>query len=275
VISRIMRRVRRVVSGPAYDPLAWKRNGAPLFGAMTHDHRSDFFLPPLAGASTFADACTSANTVREVQQFILGLSRDEHVDFLNHFYSQGLERFGDEWRFADINTVLWALASRLPVRRYMEIGVRRGKSLSIIAHHRPDSELYCFDMWVPGYAGMENPGKDFVRSELQRTGYRGSAQFFDGDSSLTVPHFVEAWPDIYFDLITVDGDHSVDGARRDLLNVIPRLSIGGIVVFDDTASQYHPELGTVWRAIVGDPLRFSTFAFNETGFGISFAIRKQ
>lgn len=275
VIRRIARKLRRTLSGPPYDPLAWRKSGAPLFEAMTHDHPSDFYLPPLAGASTFADACTSASTIREVHAFLPSLSRDVHIDFLDRFYTQGLERFGDEWRFADINTVLWALASRLPLRRYMEIGVRRGKSMSIVAHHRPACALYGFDMWIAGYAGMENPGKEFVRAEVQRAGHRGTLEFFDGDSAVTVPSFIASHPDVYFDLITVDGDHTLAGARRDLLNVIPRLAIGGIVVFDDTSSQYHPELGALWDEITADQLRFSTFTFNETGFGIGFAIRKQ
>jgi hypothetical protein len=274
VIRRIVNKIQRTLN-PPHDPLAWRKTGAPLFEAMTHDHPSDFYLPPLAGASTFADACTNAQTIREVHAFLPRLSSDFHIEFLNRFYSQGLERFGDDWRFADINTVLWALASRLPLRRYMEIGVRRGKSMSIIANHRPDCALYGFDMWVQDYAGMENPGKQFVRAEVQRMGHHGSLEFFDGDSAVTVPRFIEQNPDLYFDLITVDGDHTLEGARRDLLNVIPRLAIGGIVIFDDTASQYHPELGPLWDEISGDPLRFSTFTFNETGFGIGFAVRKQ
>jgi len=274
VIRRAYRKILRTIN-PPFDPLAWKKAGTPWFEAATHDHPSDFYLPPLAGASTFADAATSAHTVREVLAFIRQITPDFHVEFLDRFYSQGLERYGDEWRFADINTVLWTLASRLPIRRYMEIGVRRGKSMSIIARHRPECAIYGFDMWVEGYAGMENPGRDFVREEVRRNGHRGSLEFFDGDSAVTVPEFIRTNPDVYFDLITVDGDHTLAGARRDLLNVIPRLTIGGMVVFDDISSQYHPELGALWQEIVADPIRFSAFSFAETGFGVGFAIRKQ
>jgi len=50
-----------------------------------------------------------------------------------------------------------------------------------------------------------------------------------------------------FDLITVDGDHSEEGAFDDLLNVIPHLNVGGILVFDDIAHPTHPYLLGVWK----------------------------
>jgi Methyltransferase domain len=279
MMKRIVRggisRIRRTLNPPPPDPLAWRKSGVPRFDWMTHDHASDFYLPPLAGASTFREAVSGAATIRAVLAFLDQVAPDVHIGFLKHFYTQGLERFGDSWVFADINTVLWGLTSRLPVTRYLEIGVRRGKSVSIVATHRPDVDIDAFDMWIENYAGMENPGKELVRSELAKVGHRGKIEFHDGDSAVTVPRFIRENPKVYFDLITVDGDHTLHGARRDLLNVIPRLKIGGIVVFDDISSQYHTELGALWREISGDEQRFSTYSFDEAGFGIGFAIRKQ
>jgi hypothetical protein len=273
MLSRLITALRAPATHP--DPLAWKKAGIPRFEATTHDHPYDFYLPLLAGASTFADACTSASTIRSIQDFLPKLTPDAYVEFLMRYYTMGIENFGDAWRFADLNTVLWTLASELPIRNYLEIGVRRGKSLALVGHLRPECSLYGFDIWESGYAGMENPGKEFVRGEVSRLGHRGPLQFVDGDSAATVPAFFQDKPDLYFDLITVDGDHTTEGARRDLLNVIPHLAIGGILVFDDTASQYHPELGALWREISGDEQRFSTFTFNEAGFGVGFALRKQ
>jgi predicted O-methyltransferase YrrM len=132
-----------------------------------------------------------------------------------------------------------------------------------------------FDLWVENYAGMENPGKEFVRKELDRVGFRGSVEFVDGDSRQTVPRYFAEHPDLFFDLITVDGDHSTEGARRDLLHVIPRLKVGGALVFDDICSQYHPELGPLWRAVTADAQKFSSYSFTDAGFGIGFAIKKQ
>jgi hypothetical protein len=270
MLSSLLRRLRK----PSHDPLAWK-HGAPRLDANCHYEHEDFYLPNLAGAMTFADRATSASTVKQVLNFVKGLSPDAHTAFLVGFYTRGLELFGDDWRFADINTVLHALASMMDIRAYMEVGVRRGKSASLVASLRPDVTIAAFDMWVENYAGMQNPGKDFVRQQLTDIGFRGSVEFIDGDSATTIPKYFAAHPDAFFDVITIDGDHTYEGARRDIQNVLPRLKTGGVLVFDDISSHYHPELNGLWREITADELKFSTFSFVDSGFGIGFAVKKQ
>ena len=69
-----------------------------------------------------------------------------------------------------------------------------------------------------------------------------------------LPSLFRQRPELTFDLITVDGDHTPRGARRDILDVLPRLRIGGVLVFDDVRHPYHPKLGDVWRrAVDADP----------------------
>lgn len=80
---------------------------------------------------------------------------------------------------------------------------------------------------------MENPGPDFVESELKRHGHRGNLKFLNGDSHLLIPELFLKQPEWYFDLINVDGDHSKEGAYADHCAVIPRLVPGSILVFDD------------------------------------------
>ena len=40
----------------------------------------------------------------------------------------------------------------------------------MVASSTPKADLYGFDMWVANYAGMENPGPEFVESELREIG---------------------------------------------------------------------------------------------------------
>ena len=62
--------------------------------------------------------------------------------------------------------------------------------------------------------------------------------------------------------------HTDAGAVADLRTVVPRLKLGGVLVFDDLANPGHPGLRRVWeREVVADP-RFSTWAFDELGFGV-------
>jgi predicted O-methyltransferase YrrM len=212
--------------------------------------------------------------VRKAMQVLEQLTPDSYSDFLLAFYGEGLRRFGDEWDYADINTVLIGLSATLKIQRYLEIGVRRGRSSAMVASQSPACDIAAFDLWVNNYAGMPNPGKDFVRAELASIGFSGRIEFVDGDSRDTVPSYLNANPEAYFDLITVDGDHSIAGARRDLANVIPRVKMGGGLVFDDISHPAHIGLGDTWRALVVDNAQFSSYSYGDVGFGVGVGLRK-
>ena len=95
---------------------------------------------------------------------------------------------------------------------------------------RPQCAIYGFDLWVPDYAGGPNPGPEFVQEELARVGHEGDLVLESGDSRTTLPAFLERHPDLYFDVITIDGDKSVPVVASDYANALPRLKIGGVVV---------------------------------------------
>ena len=134
--------------------------------------------------------------------------------------------------------------------------------------------IYGFDLWIKNYTGVDNPGPEFVRSELKKFNHNGKLVFIDGDSKYTVPSFFNSQKDLFFDVITVDGDHSLRGATIDLKNVIKRLKIGGILVFDDISSHEHPYLNGVWEKVIKSRKNFYTWEFRDVGLGVAFAIRK-
>ena len=151
----------------------------------------------------------------------------------------------------DICCALAAFAHTRRPARYLEIGVRRGRTACVVAAFAPRVDLFLFDMWAESYAGVPNPGPEFVVEQLRRAGHRGGVQFVTGRSQETVLAFLAnpANPRL-FDLITVDGDHRDEGARADLDNVIDHLSPGGLLVFDDIAHPKFPTLCDVWREFV-------------------------
>jgi predicted O-methyltransferase YrrM len=228
----------------------------------------------MLGPSSVGELALKAESLEKSIEILKRMEPDAYVDYLMEYYSVGLKRFGDAWRYADIVTVLGASAQLLTPRTYLEIGVRRGRSMGIVAALCPDCDLVGFDLWVADYAGMANPGPDFVSREMQRVGHRGKLQLISGDSHVTVPRYIEQHPDRYFDLVTVDGDHSRKGARQDLLTVIPRINLGGILVFDDLCHPAHPYLRDVWQGVVGTDDRFATWDFTELGYGVAVAVRK-
>jgi len=234
---------------------------------------TQWYPPVMAGASTIADMLFRGDYIARALELAMRLSPDDYASYLKHFYSEGLTRFGTSWRYADIVTVLLCLAEVLRPRSYLEIGVRRGRTACAVASVAPDCTLVLFDMWIQDYAGMPNPGPDFVAAELKKVSHRGPVVFNNGNSCVTIPAFFERNPDLYFDLVTVDGDHSLEGAAADLAATLPRLAIGGAVVFDDIAHPQHPELGELWNDFVVRDPRFSTWSFTEAGYGVGFAIR--
>jgi predicted O-methyltransferase YrrM len=227
----------------------------------------------LVGPSTIAARARSRDVLERCLEVQRGLSPDPYTTYVIECYERALETTDGRWEYMDILSVLLACAEMGRPRRYLEIGVRRGRSMAAVARGWPACDVVGFDLWQAGYGGNENPGPDLVRRELERVGHRGAATFVSGDSARTVPEWFRAHPDDAFDLVTVDGDHSVRGAWRDLSNTAPRLAPGGVIVFDDIANPYCPGLRRVWRRLVASDGGLLPYEYDEVGCGVAFAVR--
>jgi len=222
---------------------------------------------------TVGRLATSEGVHRAVIEMLGRLEPDDYLRFVRAYYQEGLKRYGGSWVYADILSVLTASSMLLRPESYLEIGVRRGRSIAAVLAATPGCDVVGFDLWVDDYAGMTNPGPEFVRSEVGKLRADGQLELVSGSSALTVPRYFHEHPDLYLDLITVDGDHTARGATEDLRNVRTRLKLGGVLVFDDIAHPHHPDLRDVWvREIVRSPM-FRTWEFCDLGFGIGVAVR--
>jgi predicted O-methyltransferase YrrM/2-polyprenyl-3-methyl-5-hydroxy-6-metoxy-1,4-benzoquinol methylase len=241
---------------------------------MLFNYSKNFFGPVILNPGTLSRIATDAALWQEILSFHSSLATDEYVQYLDAFYRESIKRFGPNWFYLDIVNVLYAASRTVRPRTYLEIGVRRGRSVCTVARGCPNADVVAFDMWLQGYGGMENPGPEFVKAELLRHGHTGTASFINGNSHQTIPAFFSQNPQAMFDMITVDGDHSEAGALDDLRNVIPHLSVGGILVFDDIAHPSHPYLFNVWKKAMAMFPFLTSFEFTELGYGVAFAIRK-
>lgn len=196
--------------------------------------------------------------------------------------------------------VSW-LARELQPKTYLEVGVRRGFSMAMVAARSPGVTIYGFDMWIHNYANVPNPGQEFVKSEMRRIGHEKEIHFINGNSHRTLPAFfgnrrLSFWDWIRFkrnrinkpqefDLITIDGDHSLAGAYQDLSDVMPHCAVGGLVVFDDILpgalqkdeNEVDPQgwknLLGVWQAIQKKFPNFRYFEYLDNLPGVGIAVR--
>ena len=236
----------------------------------------EWYPPVMAGADSLAEDMLgqSGARVREALALLELLEADDYGLYVSEFYRRGLLRYGDKWRYADLLTATLATGSWVKPKAYLEIGVRRGRTVCAMAKVAPYVDITMFDMWIPNYAKMDNPGPELVESELDKVGHKGKREFIDGDSHQTVPAYFAANPDKFYDAINVDGDHSVTGAAQDICDVLPRLKIGGVLLFDDVANPHVPGLLDVWNRLVAHNPRFSAVTFDSVGYGVGFAVRK-
>lgn len=234
---------------------------------------ADWFSPVMPGAATIGEESRRGSSLETALHVTESLAEDPYGTFLISFYSEGIARYGERWGYADISTMLVAASAIASPSSYLEIGVRRGRSMAMVSSQTPECAFTGFDMWISGYGGNDNPGATFVEDELRRLGHTGSIEMIDGNSHETVPSYFSANPEAYFDLITVDGDHSRRGAIADLECVIPRLKVGGILVFDDISHPAHPELAGVWKEVTNRHPELTSWGYCDVGFGVAVAIR--
>ena len=152
----------------------------------------------------------------------------------------------DEW-FDSVTFLNWYAHTFKP-QSYIEVGVRRGRSMAQVVMESPPTICFGFDMWIPDYAGEPNEGPTFVVGELANLGAKTLPTLIKGNSQVTLPNFLEDPNNpSAFELIYIDGDHTYDGAKNDLDLAFRHLQPGGTVVFDDINHVSHPELFSLWQ----------------------------
>ena len=219
----------------------------------------------------------SADVVRpETAAAVVTIGQQLQLDVALENWSSGikakLQRGEVYW---DLGCALRQIAAGMQPKSYLEIGVRLGMSTAMVAATAPQVNITAFDLWMSPYAGLDNPGPDFVRRQLKSVGHRGEITFFDGDSRETVPLYLAAHPEVRFDVVTVDGDHSDEGAWVDLTTVADVVAAGGYLLFDDLIHPFHTLLG-VWRRFQADYGDRFEFVENLTDlYGTGVARRKE
>jgi predicted O-methyltransferase YrrM len=268
-------KIKKWLGFPTNLPIEEKKVAfTPYVIKTTFPTEGEWYPPTLLPISEVGRYAASNDCLQKSLTIIDYLEQDKYTLFVKEYCNEGMARYGEEWYYADITTAIYSAAKFINPVNYLEIGVRRGRSLAMVAASNPKCNIVAADTWPEFYANIPNPGPDFVIKEMSKIGYHGQIDFVNGDSHKTIPEYFSNHPDMFFDLITVDGDHSEEGAKQDLLTVLPRLKVGGIIVFDDISHPLLPHLREVWNQIVASDFHFSTWEYDELGFGVAIAIRR-
>lgn len=145
--------------------------------------------------------------------------------------------------FWTVHVALAFLAEKLGPKNYLEIGVRTGCSLVLVLHNSDVKEVVALDIWNGRYAGLPNTKEYAVKqitSYKTKTNNQAKIEFIKGDSHKELKKLINSGRK--FDLITVDGDHSEDGAWEDLQDALKLLTDRGAIVFDDIIHRSCPYL---------------------------------
>lgn len=234
--------------------------------------RKDFFDSFIYSPSLFAHIARSKYVREAVIKILEDYDLDEREKAMLSWFKRGVIYWGESWDYIDSLTVLYSVSEILKPENYLEIGVRRGRSMAVVAKAHPDVNIYGIDLWIPHYAGLENPGPEFVKNNLKLF-HRGNLNLISGNSHEEVPKLKKL--KIQFDLVFVDGDHSFSGAFRDLINVAPLVKPGGVIVFDDINHPLHPYLLAVWQKFIRKHPEFTDFIYKEQGRGVAIAVKKE
>jgi len=277
ILDKVSAHDGAIAAAPLPTPATFQTSlTVPATSFATPAGMKDWYPAPMIGAQALGRMICerSAEYVKRALACLDKMEPDDYTRYLQAFYAEGCSRYGDNWGYTDLMTLLIGLSDYIKPRNYLEIGVRRGRSVCAVLSSTPTTNLVLFDMWIINYAGMENPGPELVRREAIKFGHSGTSEFIDGNSHETVPAYFKKNPEATFDLITVDGDHSRLGAAQDIADVLPHLAIGGAIAFDDVCHPTLPDLQAVWQELIVDNPRFSSWTYSDVGYGVGFAIRK-
>ena len=120
----------------------------------------------------------------------------------------------------------------------MEIGFNAGHSADIFLQNNSSLTLTSFDLGDHIYVLT---GKEYIDKT-----YPNRHTLILGDSTVTVPKYINDNPNKVFDLIFIDGGHDYSVAKADLENCMKLANNNTVIIMDDTIYRFNNGPAQTW-----------------------------
>jgi predicted O-methyltransferase YrrM len=156
------------------------------------------------------------------------------------------------------------------IEHELEIGFNAGHSADTMLRANKNLSLVSFDLGCHGYV---QPAADYIQFL-----HPGRHELILGDSTQTLPLYIEANPDKKFDLLFIDGGHDYEVAKADMENCLKLAHSDSIIVMDDTIyvaaweKDYSKGPTKVWKEFcaagtIKDDVRITLDSYNGISYG--------
>ena len=119
--------------------------------------------------------------------------------------------------------------------RICEIGFNAGHStlLMLLGREKTPLEFTIFDI---GHHAYTRPSLNYIQSKFKNVQF----EYIEGDSTKKMPIWIDDHKDLVgtYDVVHVDGGHTLDCIVNDIKNADILVRVGGILIIDDTYMNY-------------------------------------
>lgn len=155
---------------------------------------------------------------------------------------------------------------------YLELGIGNGGSFVLNTHFLSKNLVQAVAVDALSYGALIGQNEEEVNrfmTQARRMSPKASMFFMNAKTDDFFRDNLD--PEMRFDMIFIDADHSYEGAHRDYENALLWLNKGGWLVFHDIVSEGCPGVRRLWKEVKHEqgPENASEFIASETcGIGV-------